>query len=94
VLGGFLLLLNRAGFLYAMAGAVVTAITGIAAAGILEALGLPVLMLPFLFITWPMLEASKGFPALLAIPEGETATPERNLLLYGSHTALPRNTAA
>jgi urea transporter len=94
VLGGFLLLLNRSGFLYAMAGAVVTAITGIAAAGILQALGLPVLMLPFLLITWIMLEAAKGFPALFAIPKGKTATPERNLLLYSPHATLPRTTAA
>jgi urea transporter len=67
-LGGFFVLLDRAGALYAALGVVLTACVSVGLATVLAPSGLPVLTLPFVIVTWLMLLGAKGFPVLRTIP--------------------------
>lgn len=78
-LGGFFVLLNWPGFLYAVFGILVTACGWAAIGTVFKPLGMPVLAFPFVIVTWLMLLAAKGFPVLLAIPPAEAGTAEDNL---------------
>ena len=78
-LGGFCVLLDRAGAIYAALGAVLTACVW---AGLVTAFSpseLPVLTFPFVIVTWLMLLAAKGFPVLRTIPLERAISPEDTL---------------
>jgi urea transporter len=75
-LGGFFVLLDRAGAIYAALGSVLTVCIWAGLASALSPAGLPVLTLPFVVVTWLMLLAAKGFPALRTIPLERAVTPE------------------
>ena len=75
-LGGFFVLLDRAGAIYAALGVVVTACVSVGLAKVLAPSGLPVLTLPFVIVTWLMLLGAKGFPALRMIPLEYATRPE------------------
>lgn len=86
-LGGFFVLLDRAGALYAALGAVLTTFVW---AGLGAALGtwqLPVLTLPFVAVAWPMLLAARGLPALRTVPLEFAISPEATLRRFGPHAS-------
>jgi len=70
-LGGFFLLLNWPGFLYAVFGVLVAACGWAAIGTVFKPLGMPVLAFPFVIVTWLLLLGSKGFPVLVAIPPAD-----------------------
>ena len=78
-LGGFFVLLDRAGAIYAALGVVLTACVSVGLATVLAPSGLPVLTLPFVIVTWLMLLGAKGFPALRMIPLEYATRPEDTL---------------
>jgi urea transporter len=78
-LGGFFVVLNRAGVLFALLGALLTACVGVGLTMVFVPFGLPILTLPFVIITWLMLVAARGFPALRTIPPERATTPEATL---------------
>ena len=78
-LGGFFVLLDRAGAMYAALGVVVTACVSVGLAKVLAPSGLPVLTLPFVIVTWLMLLGAKGFPVLRTIPPEYAISPEDTL---------------
>ena len=75
-LGGFFVLLDRAGALYAALGVVLTTCIWVGLATALAPSGLPVLTLPFVVVTWLMLLGAKGFPVLRTIPLEYATRPE------------------
>ena len=75
-LGGFFVLLDRAGALYAALGVVLTTCVWVGLATALAPSGLPVLTLPFVIVTWLMLLGAKGFPVLRTIPLEYATRPE------------------
>jgi urea transporter len=77
-LGGFFVLLDRAGAIYAALGVVLTACVSVGLATVLAPSGLPV-TLPFVIVTWLMLLGAKGFPALRMIPLEYATRPEDTL---------------
>ena len=83
-LGGFFVLLDRAGVMYAALGAVLTACVWAGLATALAPSGLPVLTLPFVIVTWLMMLAAKGFPILRTIPPERATSPEDNLRRFGT----------
>ena len=78
-LGGFFVLLDRAGAIYAALGAVLTTCAWAALATVLAPSGLPVLTLPFVIVTWLMLLGAKGFPVLRTIPPEYAFSPEETM---------------
>lgn len=78
-LGGLFLVLNWPGFLYTVLGVLVTARVWASMSIFLEPTGMPVLTSAFVFVTWAMLLAARGFTALTPIAPEETMTPEENL---------------
>ena len=52
------------GWIYPLAGALMATIALAAAVSILQPLGLPVLLVPFVLVTWTLSEATRGFPTL------------------------------
>ena len=78
-LGGFFVLLDRAGAIYAALGVVLTACVSVGLATVLAPSGLPVLTLPFVIVTWLMLLGAKGFPVLRTIPPEYATSPEDTL---------------
>ena len=79
-LGGFFVLLDRAGAIYAALGIVLTACVSAGLANVLAPSGLPILTLPFVIVTWLMLLGAKGFPVLRTIPPEYAISPEDTLL--------------
>ena len=75
-LGGFFVLLDRAGAVYAALGVVLTTCVSVGLATVLAPSGLPVLTLPFVIVTWLMLLGAKGFPVLRTIPLEYATRPE------------------
>jgi urea transporter len=75
-LGGFFVLLDRAGALYAVLGAVLTTLASAGLGGVLGASGLPVLTLPFVVVAGLMLLAARGLPALRTVPLEYAISPE------------------
>ena len=75
-LGGFFVLLDRAGAIYAALGVVLTTCVSVGLATVLAPSGLPVLTLPFVIVTWLMLLGAKGFPVLRTIPPEYATSPE------------------
>ena len=75
-LGGFFVLLDRAGAIYAALGVFLTACVSVGLATVLAPSGLPVLTLPFVIVTWLMLLGAKGFPVLRIIPLEYATRPE------------------
>ena len=75
-LGGFFVLLDRPGALYAALGAVLATCVWAGFGAALGAWGLPVLTLPFVAVTWPMLLAARGLPALRTVPLEFAISPE------------------
>jgi urea transporter len=61
LLGGLFLFLEASGWGYALAGALLSAVASAAAATVFQPLGLPVLFLPFVTVSWLMMAAMKGF---------------------------------
>ena len=61
LLGGLFLFLEASGWVYALAGALLSAVASAAAATVFQPLGLPVLFLPFVTVSWLMMAAMKGF---------------------------------
>ena len=78
-LGGLFVLLDRAGVVYAVLGAVLTTCTWAGLSALLGPSGLPVLTLPFVIVTWLMLLAARGFPALRTIPLEYAVSAERTM---------------
>jgi urea transporter len=78
-LGGLFILLDRAGAIYAVLGAVLTTCTWAGLSTLLAPTGLPALTLPFVVITWLMLLAARGFPALRTIPVEHAVSAERTM---------------
>jgi len=78
-LGGLFVLLDRAGAIYAVLGAVLATCTWAGLSALLAPTGLPALTLPFVIVTWLMLLAARGFPALQTIPIEYAVTPERTM---------------
>ena len=78
-LGGFFVLLDRAGALYAALGAVLTTCVWAGLGAALGASGLPVLTLPFVAVAWLMLLAARGLPALRTVPLEYAISPEDTL---------------
>ncbi|MDE3225232.1 MAG: urea transporter [Nitrospirota bacterium] len=78
-LGGLFLRVNWPGFLYTVLGILVTARVWASMGIFLEPTGMPVLTSAFVFVTWAMLLAARGFTALTPIAPDEAATPEENL---------------
>jgi urea transporter len=60
-LGGLLIFLEARGWGYVLAGALLSAVTSAAAATVFQPLGIPVLFLPFVTVSWIMMAAMKGF---------------------------------
>lgn len=81
-LGGFFLVLNLQGFLYTVIGVLVTARVWASLGIFLEPSGMPVLTSAFVFVTWLMLLAKNGFPALIPVAPADATTPEENLERY------------
>ena len=75
-LGGFFVLLDRAGAIYAALGVVLTACVSVGLATAFAPSGLPVLTLPFVIVTWLMLLGARGFPVLQTIPPEYATRPE------------------
>ena len=78
-MGGFFVLMNRAGALYAAAAAVVTACAWAGFVAFLTPAGLPVLVLPYVLVTWLMLLAARDFPLLTTIAPSRAMSAEDNL---------------
>lgn len=78
-LGGFFLVLNVPGFVYTVIGVLVTARVWASLGIFLEPSGMPVLTSAFVFVTWLMLLAARGFPGLIPIPPAEATKPEDHL---------------
>ena len=78
-LGGMFYVLNLPGFLYTVIGVLVTARVWASLGIFLEPSGMPVLTSAFVFVTWLMLLAKKGFPVLIPVAPAEATTPEDNL---------------
>ncbi len=81
-LGGLFSLLTLPGIVYTLIGILVTARVWASLGIFLEPTGMPVLTSAFVFVTWLMLLAEKGFTALVPIPPAEATTPEDNLVRY------------
>jgi urea transporter len=81
-LGGFFLVLNVPGFIYTVLGVLVTARVWASLGIFLEPSGMPVLTSAFVFVTWLMLLAKNGFPALIPVAPTDATTPEENLARY------------
>jgi urea transporter len=78
-LGGFFLVLNLPGFIYTVIGVLVTARVWASLGIFLDPSGMPVLTSAFVFVTWLMLLAKNGFPALIPVAPANATTPEDNL---------------
>jgi len=81
-LGGLFLVLNLPGFIYTVIGVLVTARVWASLGIFLEPSGMPVLTSAFVFVTWLMLLATNGFPALIPVAPADATTPEDNLRRY------------
>jgi len=82
-LGGLFYVLNLAGFIYTVIGVLVTARVWASLGIFLEPSGMPVLTSAFVFVTWLMLLAKNGFPALVPVAPADATTPEENLKRFG-----------
>src|SRR5215831_3578147 len=65
-LGGLFIFLEARGWGYALAGALLSAVTSAAAVTIFQPLGVPVLFLPFVTVSWVMMAAMRGFQTVPA----------------------------
>jgi urea transporter len=65
--------------MYAVLGAVLTTCTWAGLSALLAPTGLPALTLPFVIVTWLMLLAARGFPALRTIPLEYAVSAERTM---------------
>ena len=82
-LGGLFYVLNLPGFIYTVIGVLVTARVWASLGIFLEPSGMPVLTSAFVFVTWLMLLAKNGFPALIPVAPADATTPEENLKRFG-----------
>ncbi|MGH7261879.1 MAG: urea transporter, partial [Nitrospiraceae bacterium] len=82
-LGGLFYVLNLPGFIYTVIGVLVTARVWASLGIFLEPSGMPVLTSAFVFVTWLMLLAKAGFPALVPVAPANATTPEENLKRFG-----------
>ena len=82
-MGGFFVLMNRAGALYAAAAAVVTACAWAGFTAFLTPAGLPVLVLPYVFVIWLMLLAARDVPLLTTNAPSRAMSAEDNLRRVG-----------
>ena len=81
-LGGFFLVLNVPGFIYAVIGVLVTVRVWASLGIFLEPSCMPVLTSAFVFVTWMMLLAKNGFSSLVPVAPADATTPEDNLRRY------------
>jgi urea transporter len=65
-LGGLFIFLEAGGWGYALAGALLSAVTSAAAVTVFQPLGIPVLFLPFVTVSWVMMAAMRGFQTVPA----------------------------
>jgi urea transporter len=65
-LGGLFIFLEAGGWGYALAGALLSAVTSAAAVTVFQPLGMPVLFLPFVTVSWVMMAAMRGFQTVPA----------------------------
>jgi urea transporter len=61
LLGGLFVFLEAGGLGYALGGALLSAVASAAALTVFQPLGLPVLFLPFVSVSWVMMAAMRGF---------------------------------
>ncbi len=93
-LGGLFVLLDRAGALYAVLGAVLTTCAWAALSAVFGPAGLPVLTLPFVIVTWLMVVAARGFPALRVVPLEYAVSAERTIRRFApKRRAQPEESA-
>lgn len=83
-LGGLFVVLDLAGFLYALFGVAVTVGAWGSLATFLRPAGIPVLTAPFVLVTWLMLLARPGFARLVPIALADATTPEAHLPRRGA----------
>jgi urea transporter len=81
-LGGLFYVLTLPGFCYAVIGVLVTARVWASFGIFLKPSGMPVLTSAFVLVTWLMLLAKGGFPALIPVAPADATTPEENLARY------------
>jgi urea transporter len=65
-LGGLFIFLEVGGWGYALAGALLSAVTSAAAVTVFQPLGIPILFLPFVTVSWVMMAAMRGFQTVPA----------------------------
>ena len=75
-LGGLLLVLNWRSTIYALIGAIFSAIVFAAIAVALSPIGMPALTAPFVLTTWIFLLPTSGFRALQRVSVAEVRAPE------------------
>lgn len=81
-LGGLFYVMTVPGFCYAVIGILVTARVWASLGIFLKPSGMPVLTSAFVLVTWLMLLAKGGFPALIPVAPADATTPETNLQRY------------
>jgi urea transporter len=79
VLGGLFVILEAGGLGYALAGALLSAVASAAAVTVFQPLGLPVLFLPFVAVSWLMMAAMRGFQTVPAASLAGVAALECDL---------------
>jgi urea transporter len=78
-LGGLFIFLGAGGWGYALAGALLSAVTSAAAVTVFQPLGIPVLFLPFVTVSWVMIAAMRGFQTVPAASYAGVAVLECDL---------------
>jgi urea transporter len=93
LLGGLFLFLEAGGLCYALAGALLSAVANAAAVTVFQPLGLPVLLLPFVTVSWLMMAAMRGFRRVPPASFAEVAVLEYDLLPQTDETPRLSRTA-
>ena len=78
-LGGLFIFLEAGGWGYALGGALLSAVTSAAALTVFQPLGIPILFLPFVTVSWVMMAAMKGFQTVPAASYAGVAVLEFDL---------------
>jgi urea transporter len=89
LLGGLFVFLEVGGLGYALAGALLSAVVSAAAITAFQPLGLPVLFLPFVTVSWLMMAAMGGFRRVPAASLAGVSTLEYDLLPRADETPRP-----
>ncbi|MCC6174629.1 MAG: urea transporter [Chloroflexi bacterium] len=88
-LGGVFLVITWKSALYALFGAVVTAVVTAFLTVVLSPYGMPALTAPFVLATWLFLLPRTGFNALRPVVMSQAGTPEQNRVAYAGSPPAP-----